>query len=69
MDGLPSSDLELKAADERRRLQASIGELRARLEYDLDLRRRVEHHLGLAAAASAAIGLLSGYWITGAFLR
>lgn len=69
MEGLPSRDLELKAADERRRLEGSVRELRARLEYDFDLRRRIERNFGMAAAASIVVGLLSGYWTTGSFLR
>jgi hypothetical protein len=69
MDGLPSHDLELKAADERRRLEGSVRELRARLEYDFDVRRRIERNLGLATGAAIVVGLLSGYWMTGSFLR
>lgn len=69
MDGLPSGDLELKAADERRRLEGSLRELRARLEYDFDIKRRVQNNLGLASGVAVIIGLVSGYWITGAFTR
>jgi hypothetical protein len=68
VNGLPSSDLELRAAEQRRRLQSSVERLRARLEYDFDLRRLVRRNLGLASAGAILVGLLSGYWITGAFL-
>jgi hypothetical protein len=69
VNGLPSRDLELKAAEERRRLDRSLRKLRARLEYDLNFKNRIRGNLGIASALTALASLAAGYWITGEFLR
>jgi hypothetical protein len=69
MDELPSYDLELKAADERRRLHGSLAELRSRVHDELDVKKRVREHLGSACAVAVVLGLGLGYSVTGLFVR
>lgn len=66
---LPSNDLELRAADERRRLHDTVQELRCQLRDKLDVRNNARQHLGLACAAAAVIGLMAGYGVTGIFVH
>ena len=69
MTELPSYDLELKAAEERRRLHGTLAELRSRVHQELDVKKRVREHLG---AVCGIVGLLSlglGYSVAGLFLR
>ena len=42
MNTLPSYTLELRAADQRRRLQSSLSELRSRLRESFDIKKRNE---------------------------
>lgn len=65
----PSYDLELKAADERRRLHGTLAELRSRVHEELDIRKRVRENLGAACAIAALVGLSLGFSITGLFVR
>lgn len=69
MSSLPSYDLELKAADDRQRLHASVTELKVRLNESLDLKNQVRQHLPLVYAASALLGLAAGYSFGGLFTR
>jgi len=64
---LPSYDLELKAADERRRLHTSVLELRAALRESLDINRNTRKHLPIACALVAVLGVGLGYSVTGIF--
>lgn len=66
---LPSYDLQLRAADERRRLHESVLELRCQLRDKLDVRNNAREHFGLACAAAAFLGLAVGYGFTGVFVR
>ena len=69
MSDLPSYDLELKAADDRRRLHESVGQLRSRVRETLDVKRNASEHLGLACCLSAGVALAAGYIVTGIFLH
>lgn len=69
MAELPSHDLQLKAAEDRKRLHNSVAELRSRVHQDLRLEELVRARLGPICAVSAAVGLSAGYLITGAFVR
>ena len=69
MSELPSYDLELKAAEERRRIHGTLAELRSRVHEELDINKRVREHL---APACVVVGLLSlglGYSLAGLFVR
>lgn len=69
MAELPSYDLELKAADERRRLHSVVAEFRNRVQEDLDVKKRVREHLPIACAAAGVIALGVGYSLTGLFTK
>jgi hypothetical protein len=69
MAELPSYDLELKAADDRRRLHQVVSEFRDRVREDLDVKKRIREHLLPAGAAAAVVGLACGYSLAGLFLR
>jgi hypothetical protein len=68
MAELPSYDLELKAADERRRLHGTLAELRSRVHEELDVNKRVRQNLGSVCAVVALLSLGIGYSITGLFV-
>ena len=67
MTALPSYDLELKAADERRRLHASVEELRSRLRDKVDVQKNAREHLATACGVAVLLGLTVGYSVTGMF--
>ena len=69
MSELPSHDLQLKAADERRRLHDSVSELRSRVQRDLDMKKQVRRHLGVVSGVAAVVALALGYSFTGIFVR
>jgi hypothetical protein len=69
MTELPSYDLELKAAEERRRLHGTLAELRSRVHEELDINKRVREHLGLACGIAALLSLGIGYSAAGLFVR
>lgn len=69
MGELPSYDLELRAADERRRLHRVVAELRSRVQEDLDINKQTREHLGAASGIAAVLGLALGYSVTGLFVR
>jgi hypothetical protein len=65
----PSYEFELRAADERKRLQASVVELRSRFKESLNVRKNVGDHVWLASAIVVLLGLFSGYAVAGLFVR
>jgi hypothetical protein len=69
MTELPSYDLELKAAEERRRLHGTLAELRSRVHEELDVKKRVREHLGAACGVATLISLGLGYSVAGLFVR
>ena len=68
MTELPSYDLELKAAEERRRLHGTLAELRSRVHQELDIRKRVREHLTAACGVAALLSLGLGYSVAGVFV-
>ena len=67
MTDLPSYDLELKAAEDRRRLHRTVSELKSAVRDKLDVNKNVRQHLGLLCGISALLGLAAGYTVTGVF--
>jgi hypothetical protein len=69
MNEIPSQDLEMKAADDRRRLHTSFEELKYRLKDEFDLQKKARQHLGLACGLVAIVALTVGYSFTGIFVH
>ena len=69
MGELPSYDLELRAADERKRLHDVVAEFRSRVREDLDVKKQLRERLPLACTAAAVVALGLGYSLTGLFVR
>jgi hypothetical protein len=69
MTELPSYDLELKAAEERRRIHGTLAELRSRVHDELDVKKRVREHLGAVCLIGALLSLGIGYSVAGLFVR
>lgn len=69
MAELPSYDLELKAADERRRLHQVVSEFRGRVRDDLDLKKQIREYFLPACGIAAVFGLGLGYSLTGLLIR
>ncbi|PYX10764.1 MAG: hypothetical protein DMG88_01110 [Acidobacteria bacterium] len=69
MSTIPSSDLELRAADERRRLHSSVTELKSRVRETLDVKRNVRKHVVLGSSIVALLSLIVGYGFAGIFTR
>lgn len=65
----PTSELELKAAEERRRLQASLQELNSRVRTKVDVNSAVRKHLILSSVAVGLLALLTGYSFGGLITR
>ena len=68
MSPLPSGDLELKAAEERKRLHSSVLELRSCVRENLDVTKHTRENLGLICSLAALVGLSAGYALAGLFL-
>jgi hypothetical protein len=68
MAELPSYDLELKAANERRRLHEVISEFRSRIREDLDPKKQVREHFLGACGGAAVLMFGLGYFLTGLFI-
>ena len=69
MNTLPAETLELRAADQRRRLENSVHELKDRVREKLDVKRNISHHVLLASAVAGLFSLSLGYGFTGMFTR
>jgi hypothetical protein len=69
MSTLPTADLELRAQDQRRRLQISLNELRDRMKDTLDVKRTVQRHVLAASGIAGALSLILGYGIAGFWTR
>ena len=69
MTDLPSYDLELKAAEDRRRLEKTVSELRSAVRDKLDAKKTAREHLSLLCGISALIGLVAGHTVTGIFVH
>lgn len=69
MTDLPSYDLELKAADDRRRLHNAVEEMRSKVREELDVKNQARQHLGLACSVAMFLGLAAGYTLTGLFVH
>lgn len=67
MSAMPTDVLELRAAEQRRRLHNSVAELREQVREKMDVKRNVREYIGPAAGAAALVGLLLGWNFAGFF--
>lgn len=66
---IPTDLLELRAAEQRRRLHNSVAELRLRMREKLDLRRNARRYFWPASAVVGLCGLVLGYGFGGMLTR
>jgi len=69
MSDMPTDVLELRAAEERKRLHNSISELRMQVREKLDIRRNARQYLAPASAVAGLFGVVLGYGFAGMFTR
>jgi len=65
----PSSDLENKAAEQRRKIGSSVNELTDALKEKVNLNTFAREHMLPISAVGAVLGLILGYGVTGVFVR
>ncbi len=58
---VPTDVLELRAAEQRRRLHNTVVDLREKAKEKIDVKNNAREHLGAAAGAAGFLGLLLGY--------
>lgn len=64
---VPTDILELRAAEQRKRIHDSMLELRQQVSTKLDVRRKAQEYVWPAAGVAALVGLVLGYGATGVF--
>lgn len=64
---VPTDILEVRAAEQRKRIHESVLELRQQVSQKLDVRRKAQEYALPAAGAAALVGLIAGYAATGVF--
>ncbi len=64
---VPADMLEIRAAEQRRRIHDSVLELREHLEEKLDVRKKAAEYALPASGVAAFLGLLFGYGIASMF--
>jgi hypothetical protein len=68
-NNVPTYTLEMRAADQRRRLHSSVVELRSKVREKLNVKRTARQYIPVASGAAALFGLLLGYGTAGMFTR
>ena len=66
---IPTDLLELRAAEQRRRLHNSVAELRLQMREKLDVRRNARRYFWPASAVIGLCGLVLGYGFGAILLR
>ena len=69
MSTTPTYELELRAAEQRKRLHNSVEELRYQVRDKLNIKRNVRRYLGVASGVATVVGLVLGYGFAGMFTR
>ncbi len=64
---VPTDILEVRAAEQRRRIHDSVLELRSQVEDKLDVRKHASEYVWPASGVAAALGLLFGWGVAGMF--
>jgi hypothetical protein len=65
MSEIPTHELELKAAGERKLLHESLAELRERIHESIDVKATVGRHVLLIAGIAGLASLVLGYGLGG----
>jgi len=64
---MPPDILEVRAAEERRRIHERVLELRAQVEEKLDVRRQAAAYVWPASGVATLVGLVVGWGLGGIF--
>jgi len=64
---MTTHELELRAADQRRRLHSSVHELKDHVRDSLDVKKNVRDHVLLASGVAAVVAGAVGYSVAGIF--
>jgi hypothetical protein len=64
---MPSDVLEVRAAEQRRRIHETVLELREQVEEKLDVRRQAAEYVWPGVGVAALAGLMVGWGLTGIF--
>ena len=64
---MPPDILEVRAAEERRRIHERVLELRAQMEEKLDVRRQAASYVWPLSAVAIVVGLVVGWGLAGMF--
>jgi hypothetical protein len=67
--GLPTYELELRAAAQRKRLHERVEELKSRVRENLDLKKAARAHIASVSAGAALVSFFVGYALAGIFAR
>ena len=66
---LPTTDLEFRADEERKKIQSSLGELKAYWRKERPIKFILHKYLVAIASGTAALGFLTGYGFVGIISR
>lgn len=69
MNTTPTYELELQAAEQRKRLHNSVAELKFKVREKMDVKKNVRQYLGVASGIASVVGLVLGYSFAGMFTR
>jgi hypothetical protein len=66
---VPTDILEMRAAEQRRRIHDTVLELREQIDEKLDVRKKAREYVLPASGAAAFLGLVFGYGFASMFSR
>lgn len=69
MINLTSSELELRATDERKRIHDSVVDLKSQIEKTLSFENMVREHVAMITGVVGLTAMSMGYLFTGMFTR
>jgi hypothetical protein len=67
--GAPTDILEMRAAEQRRRIHDSVLELREQIDEKMDIKKKAAEYVLPASGAAAFLALLFGYGFASMFSR
>jgi hypothetical protein len=69
MSTTPTYELELRAAEQRKRLHNSVEELKYQVRDKLNIKRNVHQYMLAASGVASLMGLVLGYGFAGMFTK